>query len=245
MRLSKRTVWLTQRIKCRAEAFNRLLKMGLFSKSPSKTPKEQVNEWCSRIRKEGYGLDRQIRAIQREEEKVKRSLKDAAHKGDQDVCRMLAKEIIQSRKAVTRIYTSKAHLNSVQSQMKTQLATLRIAGSLQQSTDVMKAMQELIRLPEISKTMQELSREMMKAGIIEEMLEDTMEGLEPEELEEEAQEEIDKVLWEITAGQLGKTPAMVSDALPAEPEGATALAPEEEPEEDMEEMRNRLEALRS
>lgn len=48
-------------------------------------------------------------------------MKDAAKKGDQDVCRMLAKEIIQSRKAVTRIYTSKAHLNSVQSQMKTQL----------------------------------------------------------------------------------------------------------------------------
>lgn len=57
----------------------------------------------------------------------------------------------------------------------------------------MKAMQELIKLPEISKTMQDLSREMMKAGIIEEMLEDTMEDLEPEELEEEAQEEIDKV----------------------------------------------------
>ncbi|XP_042235682.1 charged multivesicular body protein 3-like [Homarus americanus] len=219
--------------------------MGLFSKSPSKSPKDQVNEWCGRIRKEGYGLDRQIRAIQREEEKVKRSMKEAAKKGDKDVCRMLAKEIIQSRKAVTRIYTSKAHLNSVQSQMKAQLATLRVAGSLQQSTEVLKAMQELVKLPEISKTMQEMSREMMKAGIIEEMLEDTMESLEPEEMEEEAQEEVDKVLWEITAGQLGKTPAMVSDALPAEPEGAAALAPEEEPEEDMEEMRNRLEALRS
>ncbi|XP_045596565.1 charged multivesicular body protein 3 [Procambarus clarkii] len=219
--------------------------MGLFSKSPSKNPKDQVNEWCSRIRKEGYGLDRQIRGIQREEEKVKRTLKEAVKKGDQDVCKLLAKEIVQSRKAVTRIYTSKAHLNSVQSQMKAQLATLRVAGSLQQSTEVMKAMQELVKLPEISKTMQELSKEMMKAGIIEEMLEDTMETLEPEELEEEAQKEVDKVLWEITAGQLGKAPAMVSDALPAEPEGATALVSDEEPEEDMEEMRNRLEALRS
>ena len=46
---------------------------------------------------------------------------------------------------------------------------------------------------------------------------------------------------------MGDAPAMVTDALPvAEPEGAAALAPEEEePEEDMEEMRNRLEALRS
>ncbi|XP_047489208.1 charged multivesicular body protein 3-like isoform X1 [Penaeus chinensis] len=221
--------------------------MGLFSKSPSKSPKDQVNEWCSRIRKEGYGLDRQIRTIQREEEKVKRSLKEAAKKGDKDVCRMLAKELVQSRKAVARIYTTKAHLNSVQSQMKTQLATLRVAGSLQQSTEVMKTMQQLVKLPDISRTMQDMSREMMKAGIIEEMLEDTMESMEPEELEEEAQEEIDKVLWEITAGELGKAPATVSDALPSEPTGAEALPQdsEEEAEEDMEEMRTRLEALRS
>lgn len=72
-------------------------------------------------------------------------------------------------------------------------ATLRVAGSLQQSTEVMKTMQQLVKLPDISKTMQDMSREMMKAGIIEEMLEDTMESMEPEELEEEAQEEIDKV----------------------------------------------------
>ncbi|XP_076035732.1 vacuolar protein sorting 24 [Oratosquilla oratoria] len=219
--------------------------MGLFSKTTSKSPKEQVNEWCSRVRKEGYQLDRQIRAIQREEEKVKRSLKDAAKKGDKDTCKILAVEVVRARKAITRIYTSKAHLNSIQCQMKAQLATLRVSGALQQSTEVMKVMQELVKLPEISKTMQDMSREMMKAGIIEEMLEDTFDALEPEELEEEADEEVDKVLWEITAGQLGKTPAMVEDALP-EPEGAAALpVEEEETEEDIDEMRSRLEALRS
>ncbi|XP_050702540.1 charged multivesicular body protein 3-like isoform X2 [Eriocheir sinensis] len=154
-----------------------------------------VNEWCSKIRKEGYVLDRQIRTIQREEEKVKRSMKDAAKRGDKDVCRVLAREVVQARRTIGRIYTSKAHLNSVQSQMKGQLATLRVAGSLQQSTEVMKAMQELVKLPEISKTMQELSREMCKAGIMEEMLEDTLDTMEPEEMEEEVQAEVDKN-WE-------------------------------------------------
>lgn len=42
----------------------------------------------------------------------------------------------------------------------------------------------------------------VKAGIIEEMLDDTMEGLDDQEgLEEEAEEEVDKVLWELTAGE--------------------------------------------
>lgn len=60
-------------------------------------------------------------AIQREEEKVKRSLKEAATKNDKQVCTILAKEIIRSRKTISKIYTSKAHLNSVQMQMKNQL----------------------------------------------------------------------------------------------------------------------------
>lgn len=78
-----------------------------------------------------------------------------------------------------------------------------MSGSLQKSTEVMQAMQNLVKLPEIANTMREMSREMTKAGILEEMIEETMESLEDtEELEEEAQSEIDKVLWEVTDGKL-------------------------------------------
>ena len=62
-----------------------------------------------------------IIAIEREELKVKRSIKEAAKKGQKDVCKILAKEIVNSRKAKTRIHTSKAQLNSVSMQMKNQL----------------------------------------------------------------------------------------------------------------------------
>ncbi|CAG2111508.1 unnamed protein product, partial [Medioppia subpectinata] len=51
--------------------------MGLFGKDQSKSPKEQVREWTSRLRKQQFLLDRQIRGIQREEEKVKLELKKA------------------------------------------------------------------------------------------------------------------------------------------------------------------------
>nr|XP_014351670.1 PREDICTED: charged multivesicular body protein 3 isoform X4 [Latimeria chalumnae] len=206
----------------------------------------QVNEWSLKIRKEMRLIDRQIRDIQREEEKVKRSIKGAAKKGQKDVCAILAKEVVRSRKAVSKLYASKAQMNSVLLGMKNQLSVLRVAGTLQKSTEVMKAMQSLIKLPEIQATMRELSKEMMKAGIIEEMLEDTFEGMEDEEeMEEAADMELDKILFEITAGALGKAPSKVTDALPeTEPAGATA-ASDEEAEEDIEEMQSRLAALRS
>lgn len=70
--------------------------------------------------------------IQREEEKVKRSLKEAAKKGDKDVCLILAKEVIRARKAISKIYASKAHINSISMQMKNQLGNfLNLSLSIQ------------------------------------------------------------------------------------------------------------------
>jgi charged multivesicular body protein 3 len=84
-------------------------------------PKEQVREWRGKLRKEQRGVDRQIRAIQTEENKVKKSIKEAAKKGQTDVAKILAKELIQSRKAVGKLYASKAHMNSVIMSMQQQL----------------------------------------------------------------------------------------------------------------------------
>jgi charged multivesicular body protein 3 len=219
--------------------------MGLFGKSKAADPKEQVNEWCKKIRKEGYNLDRQINAIKREEAKVTKALKEAAKKGDKETCNILAKELVNSRKAVTKLYTAKANLNSVQMQMKSQLAIVKVAGTLQTSAEVMKSMSQLVKLPEIQKTMMELSREMMKAGVIEEMLEDVMEPLgEEEELEEAAQEEVDRIILEITTGKLKDAPRALADTLPAAADSVPEVE-EEEGEGELEEMQSRLEALRS
>lgn len=104
--------------------------------------------------------------------------------------------------------------------------------------------------------MQEMSKEMMKAGIIEEMMEDTFESMEDtDEMEEAAQAEVDKVLWELTEGKLGEAP-LPPDASVRDPEASTSKVPQrqavaeaegddDDDEEDLKEMQNRLEALRS
>merc|ERR1711990_1212530 len=108
-----------------------------------------------KLRKESNQIERQINGIRREEAKVTKSLKEAAKKGDKDVCLILAKEVVHSRKTMNKLYCAKANINSVQMQMKGQLATIKVAGCLQKSTEVMKTMQQLVRLPEIQKTMME------------------------------------------------------------------------------------------
>ena len=58
--------------------------MGLFGKDKKQDPKEQVNEWCRKVRKERNGLDRQIRQIERGEAQAVASIKQAAKKNDPD-----------------------------------------------------------------------------------------------------------------------------------------------------------------
>jgi charged multivesicular body protein 3 len=168
-----------------------------------------------------------VRSIDQEEAKVKKSLKEAAKRGDKTVCTMLAKEIVHSRKTKDRLITSKAQLNSIAMQLQHQVAQVKIAGSLKKSTDIMKMVNRLVRLPEISKDMQEMSREMMKAGIIEEMMNDTLDFVDEPEIEEEAEEEVNKVLFELTKGVLGEG-AVTDTNLPVD-----------------EDMEARLEALKS
>ena len=119
--------------------------MGLFGKSAPPDPREQVKEWSKKLRKERNALDRQVNQIKREEQKAVASIKQAAKKNDTTSAKILAREVVNARKAVTRITTAKAQINSVEMQMQQQASQIRVVGALQKSTDVMKSMSNLIK----------------------------------------------------------------------------------------------------
>lgn len=165
-------------------------------------PLPQVKKWRQDIRAQERALERQLRGIEAEELKVKKSLKALAKRGDKKACMTLAKELVRSKRHKERLYTSKAQLNSIVMQLNHQLcecfflvtatgrcrelhmgalllfscliyplmenyndyslATLKIAGVLQKSSEIMKLVNQVVRLPEISQAMQEMSMEMMK-----------------------------------------------------------------------------------
>ncbi|KNC97170.1 ESCRT-III subunit protein VPS24 [Spizellomyces punctatus DAOM BR117] len=201
------------------------------------SPEEQVKKWRQTVRAQERELEKSMRGIDAEEAKVKRALKQAAKRNDTTSCKLLAKEIVRSRKARDRLYTSKAQLNSLTMHMQQQLATMKISGTLQKSTDVMKLVNNLVKLPEISSIMSEMGAEMMKAGIIEEMMQDSIEMGDEEGIEEEAEDEVSKVLFELTDGMLGEAPGAVG--APLEDQQPQAQ------EEDLESMAARLSALRA
>jgi charged multivesicular body protein 3 len=155
-----------------------------------------------------------------------------------------ARELLRIRKQSARLNTSRAQLQSVQMQVNEAFSVRKIQGSLKTSAGIMKDVNTLIHLPELNHTMRQLSTELVRAGIIEEIVDDAMPNDELLEDElEEADSEVDKVLQEILQGKLSKVEPIRPEA-PVE----EAPTPEEEFEEQeatLEQMRGRLEALKS
>ncbi|KID87719.1 vacuolar protein-sorting-associated protein [Metarhizium guizhouense ARSEF 977] len=166
--------------------------------------------------------------------------------------RVFAQELIRCRKMSARLITSKAQLSSVQMQVNEAFMTRKIEGSIRVSVGIMRHVNSLIRVPELAGTMQELSKELMKAGIMEEMVGENLPDDSLAELEgETAEEDVDKVLQEILRDGAATT-RKLSTTLAAP--GSIVATPQKEEEQGefeedtemmMDQMQNRLEALRS
>lgn len=210
---------------------------GMFVKQPE--PRELLRNWQKQLRSEGRKLDRQINEISREQKKVEKEIKQAAHRSDMQSAKILAKELVSSKKTVARLHENKAELQAVSMHLGEQVATARVLGSLQSSTEVMEAMGKLIKAPEIGLIMQNMSKEMMKAGIISEMMDDMIDSaVDTDDIEDETEVEVQRVLDEIAGETMERMPTTSSKQ-----EQATPV--EEEEEEELRQLNARLDAMRS
>ncbi|KAI6092906.1 charged multivesicular body protein 3 [Hypoxylon rubiginosum] len=222
------------------------------------TPDEQMRKCNALIRTNLRKLDRDIGQVKQVELKTKNLIIQADRRAQRNPAqarqaakeaRDFARELIRVRRTSSRLVTSKAQLSSVQMQVNEAFAVRKIEGSIRASVGVMKDVNALVKLPQLAGTMQQLSVELMKAGVIEEMIGENLpvgdDMLEDEE--EEAEGEVDKVLGEILKGRMEKTGTMPSAPLPAQPQPEQPQLEEEEEDQEamMDQMRNRLEALRS
>ncbi len=211
-------------------------------------PREQYRKCQSAIRKNRRQMERQIQDLQRLETKTKRMIRDAAKKGDLKSARMYAREFRNIGKAQQRMYVSKATLDSIGMKLAEQQQMIKIKGSMQKSTAIMKDMNTLVRLPQMSRTVQELSKELTKSGVIDEMVDDMIDenGWQEEEGDENEEQEISKIVDDA----LEQTGTKVSQKMPQMPSAEVEQPAEKQTEakeasddEMLASMRQRLSAL--
>lgn len=201
--------------------------------------KAQVRQWTRKMKGEVRTIEREIQNIEREEAKVKKEIKIAAKQGNIKGAQMLAKEIVRSHKAKDRMYMTRTQLNSVQMELQSQVATMKLADTLKSSTQVMQHMTKLMSIPQLRETMKELQKEMLKAGLIDEMVSDSMDMLDDEDMEEATQDEVDKILADLAIEAGSNVPESIALPTPAAAEPAQAAGISE----DEKQLFSRLQAL--
>ncbi|KAE8155008.1 Snf7-domain-containing protein [Aspergillus avenaceus] len=216
-------------------------------------PQTQMRKCNQLMRANTRQLDRDIGQLKILESKTRQYILNASKRAQRNPsqaksatteAKTFARELVRIRRQATRLHTSRAQLQSVQMQVNEAFSVRKIQGSLKKSTGIMKDVNTLVRLPELNATMRQLSTELVRAGIIEEMVDDAIPNNELlEDEEEEAEEEVDKVLQEILQGKL----AQAEPIKPDEPLEEAPVAEEqfEDQEAALEQMRGRLEALKS
>ena len=72
-------------------------------------------------------------------------MREAAKRGDLPSARIIAKELVRTRRATTQLYTNKAHMIGMGTQLQEQLAMVKVAGSLGKSAAVMKTINDMMQ----------------------------------------------------------------------------------------------------
>jgi charged multivesicular body protein 3 len=171
--------------------------MGWLDFLRPETPEQIVRKWRLNLRKQERELERQIRDIEMEEKKVKIIIKQAAKRGERQVCMTLAKEIIRSKRTKEHIFTNKTQLNSLSLQLQQLQARNKMMDSIKKSTELMRVMNSLLRVPQLHQSIRTMQQEMIKAHVIEDIMEDTLETMDDIEMETEAEKETDLILSEL------------------------------------------------
>lgn len=210
-------------------------------------PREQKRKCDAIIRQGTRELDKGMRQTKVGMDKNRQQIKAAAKLAQNNPAqrkvalqnvRTLAKSQAQATKSYNRLNTQKAQLESVSMQVNEVFAMRKIEASMKSSTGVMKEVNKAIRMPALTETMAQLSQELMKAGVIEEMMDDMMPN---DELLEDGETEPE--INEIIRNALGKESETFFREEQDLPEVPDQIEQTEEP--NLDEMRQKLEALKS
>ncbi|KAJ5159850.1 uncharacterized protein N7482_006854 [Penicillium canariense] len=219
-------------------------------------PEAQKRKCNTLIRQNTRQLERDLVQLRALDNKTRKHITSASRRAQYNPsqakqamseAKTFARELIRIRKQISRLSTSQAQLQSVGMQVNEAFSVRKIQGSLKKSTGIMKDVNTLVRMPELTSTMHQLSTELVRAGIIEEYVDEALpdDSLLEDELDE-AEEEVDKILQEILQGKLSQAPAKpVAQPVDQTPVAAEAEDEFEDQEATLEQMRDRLELLKS
>lgn len=146
--------------------------MGLGQSKP--TLEEQLRANKRMINKSVRELDRERNGLAVQEKKIIADIKTAAKNNQLSSVKIMAKDLVRTRRYMSKFYEMKSHLQGVQLRMQTIKSTEAMARSMAGATKAMTALSKQLDLPSLTAILQEFQSETEKLGITQEVMGDTI-----------------------------------------------------------------------
>ncbi|KAH7728696.1 Protein C01A2.4 [Aphelenchoides avenae] len=189
--------------------------MNFFKKED---PKEQAKQSQREMRKVNRDLGTDLRQLERKEKELELEIKKLAKAGQKEACAVLAKQLVQLRKAKAKNMGMAANVTSVGAKTRAMSSMNTMANAMGSSTQAMKAVDKAMPMEKFAQTMREFDQANTRMDMRSEIIDETLDSmLEVDEAEEDMI--IDQVLDEIgieTKAQLDRVPR-VGGKLRSEP----------------------------
>lgn len=159
------------------------------------TPAERLRQHQRSLTKAQRELDRERAKLEQSEKKLIMDIKKSAKAGQLNACKVMAKDLVRTRRYVQKFYQMRTQLQAVGLRIQTLRSNQQMADAMRGATRAMASMNRGLNLPAIQRIMNEFERESSMMDMKEEMMSDAVDDVMDEEDDEE--EEGDKILKEV------------------------------------------------
>ncbi|XP_067945752.1 charged multivesicular body protein 2a-like [Watersipora subatra] len=168
----------------------------LFGKK--KTPEEMLRQNQRALNKAMRDLDRERVKMENQEKKVIADIKKMAKQGQMDAVKIMAKDLVRTRRYVKKFILMKANIQAVSLKITTLKSTNTMANAMKGVTKAMSTMNKQLKLPQIQKIMMEFEKQSEIMEMKEDMMNDAIDdAMGDEDDEEEGEAIVSQVLDEL------------------------------------------------
>ncbi|KAI0290487.1 SNF7 family protein [Russula brevipes] len=160
------------------------------------TPAERLRQHQRSLAKAQRELDRERTKLEQSEKKLITDIKKSAKGGQLNACKVMAKDLVRTRRYVQKFYQMRTQLQAVGLRIQTLRSNQQMADAMRGATRAMKSMNRGLNLPQIQRIMNEFERESATMDMKEEMMSDAVDDVMDDDLEDE-EEESDKILKQV------------------------------------------------
>jgi len=184
-----------------------------------------MKEYQRSIKRSVRDLDRELNTLKRSEAKLMNDIKKAAKDGRVDSAKIMAKDLVRTRKFQQKMWKMKSHMEAVSLRLTTMNSTTQMAQCMKGVTKVMGKMNAKMNMPQINKIMMEFEKQNEMMGAKEEMMDDAMDdAFADDEDEEEEEMVVGQVMAELGVQLAGAVPSAGVSTMEAGASGAEAGA---------------------